>query len=263
MKNFFNKENTTFTTNSKFFNDQQQNCFSTKAKFSNSTFSTEATVKCQSVLSSFSTDNARPLSFSRPSFSKNNAGYYNAPPPQNGNPFLRTMSSQSSQSDCSEKSQITHKYIPWELKNNEDYKLFMCRKVLKDPKIKTNKTFAKKDFIPVDQYKQEKIETKNYDLLVKKRRKVCTPKGKEYCGRFTLEVKNYKEDFFFYRDEDIGFDEDWQEYMISSNLDEDVETDTEVLGKLNGVVYNDLAEAIAELKNPKNKVQDLLVRIPN
>ena len=125
---------------------------------------------------------------------------------------------------------------------------------IKDPKIKTNKTFTKQDFCQID--KNDKL-SQDFSLLGK-RKKVKSAK-KIYIGEMTLKNSDKNlESFPFYRDEDIGIIEEWQEFIIEANMDEDCETDEELILKLNDIVYNDLEEGINLLKNHKDSPQELL-----
>jgi hypothetical protein len=125
---------------------------------------------------------------------------------------------------------------------------------LKHPKHKTNKTFQKADFIHLD---RDQLINKDYSLLTK-RRKISNVK-KIYSGQFELKNHQNASHFFkLYRDEDVGVDENWQEFIIETNIDEDVLTEEEMLEKLNNVVYNDLLEGINDLKDGMKNPEELL-----
>lgn len=236
-----NKENDNIQSN----NNHIYNSF-VKEKAFNSNPSTEATVKCKSILDSGPTEYGKVLSYGKSIKSRGstkNQSAYNTP--KILNPFSRGEE---------KNEEISHEYIPPELRNDENYKTILCKKLLKHPRFKTNKTFSKQDFVSLDEK-----ESLNHDYTyLTKRRKISCVKIL-YSGRFELKTPDNKRSCFnFYRDEDIGINEEWQEFIIETNLDEDVETDEEMLVKLNEVVYDDLLQGIQDLKNPNNSPEMLL-----
>lgn len=236
-----NKENKHLSANKNNFYDSY-----TKVKAFICNQSTTATNKCKSVFDSYSTEYGKVLSYGKPLISKeSNCTKSNIESRQKINPLNNIAIS---------KEEISHEKIPHMMRNNENFKTILCRKLLKHPRFKTNKTFTKQDFISLeeDEYLLKDLNSLN------KRRKVSSVKVL-YIGHFELETPQNKKAYFdFYRDDDIGIQEDWQEFIIESNIDEDVETDEEILEKLNQVVYDDLIQGINELKNSKNSPDELL-----
>ena len=242
--NEFNKENNSLSSN----NEKLYSLNKGKANPCMANLSTGMTVKCQSVFSSSSIEYGKVLSYGKSDrTSRQNSNYKSIESnfSQLNNPFLKK--------NDGKKEEISHELIPPHLRDNENYKILVTKSI-KDPKIKTNKTFTKQDFCQID--KNDKL-SQDFSLLGK-RKKVKSAK-KIYIGEMTLKNcdKNL-ESFPFYRDEDIGIIEEWQEFIIEANMDEDCETDEELILKLNDIVYNDLEEGINLLKNHKDSPQELL-----
>ncbi len=229
-----NKENLSLSMNKNHIYDSL-----TKIKAPNSNQTTVETNKCISVLDHIPTEFGKVLSYGKSLKSREKwktQTVQNTPKIQN--PFIKFKEYDSNK-------EFSHEFIPREMLNNEAYKTLLCKKVFKNPKFKTNKTYTKEDFITLDD--SDKLQ-KDFTSLIK-RTKISSTKVL-YSGQFNLCTHEKKMvSFNFYRDEDIGMDEEWQKFIIESRVDEDVETDEETLEKLDQIVFNDLLEGINELKN--------------
>lgn len=227
-----NKENQSLSINKNYIYDSF-----TKIKAPYSNQSTVESNKFISVLDHIPTEFGKVLSYrksckSRETWKTPKNEYI----PKIQNPFM---------AECDSKKEFSHEFIPREMKNNEVYKTLLCKKLLKHPKFKTNKTFTKEDFITLDESDKLKLD---FSGLTKRTKMSST--HVLYSGQFLLHTPDKKMvPFKLFRDEDIGMDEDWQRFIIESRVDEDVETDEETLEKLDHIVYNDLQEGINELKN--------------
>jgi hypothetical protein len=234
-----NKENLSLSINKNHIYDSF-----TKIKAPNSNQTTVETNKCISVLDHIPTEFGKVLSYGKSLKSrdtwKTHINQMNQITPKIQNPFIKIKESDSNK-------EFSHEFIPREMLNNEAYKTLLCKKVFKHPRFKTNKTFTKEDFITLDH--SDRLQ-KDFTSLIK-RTKISSTKVL-YTGQFQLSTNDKKMvTFKFYRDEDIGMDEEWQKFIIESRVDEDVETDEETLEKLDQIVFNDLLEGINELKNSK------------
>ena len=151
------------------------------------------------------------------------------------------------------KKEISHEYIPSYLVDDERYKTNIT-KILKNPKVKTNKTFTKLDYCNF--YKKDQL-LQDFSLLIK--RKKVNSVRKIYLGQIMLKNKEFLlESFPLFRDEDIGIIENWQNYIKEKILDEDCETDEELLSISNDIVYNDLEESINHINENKKSPQELV-----
>ena len=245
--NFYNesnKENNSYRSNNeKFHSLNKEKAFPCFANLS-----TGITLKCQSVFSSNSSEYGKDLSFGKSNKTSKLTSNYESKQSngrQQNNPFLMK--------NDGKKQEISHELIPIHLRDNENYKTILT-KVIKNPKIKTNKTFTKPDFCQIDNYNKL---SPDFSLLVK-RKKVKSLK-KIYIGDMRLkDNENKSVSFPFYRDEDVGVNEEWQDFIIEANIDEDCETEEEMISKLNEVVYNDLEEGINQLKNMTDSPHELI-----
>lgn len=227
-------------------------CFKTVSKaggfLSSSTFSTASADRKQSFFES------NGLGFGKLSRGRDIRKEKPNPFSKQFNQFVKQPSQMSFTFPCNDskssikseaKEEISHENIPPEYRNNEEYKHFLCRRYLKDPKHKTNKTYQKSDFIPI--VKQTPV-CKDFTLLTK-RRKISNFQ-KVYTGHYEV-IDNKHNSLYFklYRDEDVGMNEEWQEFLNEAKVDEDVESDEEIIKHFTKVVYNDLLEGIEMLKS--------------
>ena len=249
-----NPFNKSYSTKENFFQPQpKHNPFEShvKSRPLNSNISTAESMKHKSILCDYDDNLGEQMPYRKYQKINFNGGF---PMVRESNPFKNVKKNKGNEEKNEE---ISHKYIPPELRNNEVYKNLLCKKVLKNPKYKTNKTYTKKDFLPIEENKR-----KDQFSLLTKRRKISELQT-VYSGKFDM-INNQGETEYhsFFRDEDCGMGEEWQQYLIETRVDEDVETDDDMLPRLDNVIHSDLKEAIKQLKNGEEDPKDILFWFP-
>ncbi len=114
--------------------------------------------------------------------------------------------------------------VPREKVNDEKFKLLQIKKVRKE-KFKDNKSVSAADLRKDD----EVLNNLNY-FSFKKRKMVHSVKN-----RYTSEISfidpltSNKKVFRIYKDNESGINEQWQQYLIETTVDEDVESDNDLI----------------------------------
>lgn len=136
--------------------------------------------------------------------------------------------------------------IPPEKQNDEQYKLLKIRRQLKRPGAPGYKS-ARKYGDEMASYEKEFKSTIEYSILKKKRASLSAKKI--YSSTIALNCPNGQQKFFpIYSDRDIGISGAWQEPLIESNQDEDVDTDNEGMAISKSYIVSELKEAFRLIK---------------
>jgi hypothetical protein len=167
-------------------------------------------------------------------------------------------------------SNQTHELLPTYLKNNEKYKTRLM-KYLRKPEFSNCKTETRKNF----QYRKHSNAfdgniTKYYSNFGMKRRKINSEKKMyetEHAfedNRANLQKLSSKEKlsapyFKFYLDKEIGFDSKWQIQLKESEMDDDVETDSEQLQAATRHILREINEGIRGYFKNKKNVRNLVL----
>jgi hypothetical protein len=161
-----------------------------------------------------------------------------------------------------------NKFLPKKLKNDDVYKQklisYLRKPTHSDNKTDTCKFVRYRKFSDLyGTYKIFKLDgnvTKFCNIFNMKRRKISSEK-KIYEAELPFEPNTLSEKisgcpnqyFKFYWDRDIGFSKTWQRPIKSSEMDDDVETDTDQLSTAGRHVFKEIGEGIKVYsKNPKN-----------
>ena len=135
--------------------------------------------------------------------------------------FSSSFSSSSSGSKKINKKSPTHFLIPYTKRKDEKFKT----RIIKKLKGKTKKNHDK----------DETLDSNIKIINPQKKMKINLNK-KIFIEDITLEYFNKKHEkkkkkFTLYQDNEVGFDLDWQDFIISVSIDDDFESDNDIIQK--------------------------------
>lgn len=154
-----------------------------------------------------------------------------------------------------------HSLLPFPLKNDEKYKKKLLSYICY-PKFKRNKTDACK--FASYQKGEDKYDSLYDSFKTMKKARVSSVKSKYSSNNYFYNYKLVKGNtentsmswFKFFYDEDIGFDSNWQQQLREAEMDDDVESDEEVLYHSEKKVQRELIEGIEAFVNNKNSCRN-------
>ncbi len=147
--------------------------------------------------------------------------------------------------------------IPREKKNDENYKLLAIKKVRKHI-FKHNKSTSHNDVL-MDCEPTSMLECK---MFTEKRKKLAHSVKKVYASEIFLTdpLTNQKHSFRIYQDVDIGMTSQWQQYIRTSQGDEDVPSDEEQIQRAERHNLEEFGQALHAIFVEKR--HDLIQNLP-
>jgi hypothetical protein len=154
--------------------------------------------------------------------------------------------SSDKESEINKKKSPTHHLIPYCKRNDEQFKQTIIKKLKEKPKKKIyfDDKFANTKYKPPD--------------VLSKRIKINSTKKMfiedirfEFPDNFTNKIK-YKK-FILYKENEVGFTDDWQEFIIEMSNDEDLESEDDVVEKGVEASLRELEDGFVEFH--KNKIK--------
>ena len=149
--------------------------------------------------------------------------------------------------------QQKHMVVPISRKDDEAFKL-LTMKNIKKKSLPVYKSAKKIEDIEARKELDSAIE---YSIVKKKAITHSVKKNLYIIHRlYDEEDKEYK--FPLFKDADIGINQYWQNHLVESNEDEDIDTDEEVLESAVSCTLSELEEALNEVREKGIKVVDRL-----
>ena len=149
--------------------------------------------------------------------------------------------------------QQKHMVVPINRKDDEGFKL-LTMKNIKKKSLPVYKSAKKIEDIEARKELDSAIE---YSIVKKKAITHSVKKNLYIIHRlYDEEDKEYK--FPLFKDADIGINQYWQNHLVESNEDEDIDTDEEVLESAVSCTLSELEEALNEVREKGIKVVDRL-----
>ncbi len=150
------------------------------------------------------------------------------------------------ESDNHKKKSPTHHLIPYCKRNDEQFK----KNIIKKLKEKPNKKIYFDDKFSNTKYKPPDVFRKRIKINSTKKMFIEDIRF-EYPDRNTSKVKNKK--FILYKESEVGFTDDWQEFLIEMSNDEDLESEDDVVEKGVEASLRELEDGFVEFHKEQMK----------